>query len=511
MVLVLAGRVVPCDSNDPEAVFKGRVFLDDDGIIAHIATGNGAGPAGFANAPVLDVGDDFILPGLIDLHNHIGYNTLPLWAEPTRTTPYAHHDNWPNAPSYQASITWPSKALAATEPEALLAYVQLRALAGGTTAMQGWPSANRKHVQVLRNIDDETAGGTSRDLIYTSTLTLKPLELAKRAQAQKNGAGFIYHCGEGMVGSLVQREFIDSAHAGCLTSTFIGIHCNSLAEADWARWPQAEAGAVVWSPFSNLWLYGSTTNIKAARRQGVAICIGSDWGPSGTKNILGEIKVAKLVSEKEGLGLSDRDLVAMMTSNPGDVLARCWKKAVGRLTKGAFGDVTVIRAKGRKPVWTQVIEATEADIALVIVNGLARYGDAALMQKAGRPSVKFKLLGKDRRFVIANPDSPDKPWKWQDITKLLKAVIADPKTALTRAEARLRAYAGRMDAPDAPLLLALDMPTGGGAVAGNIRDHADKVVIPPLSSLVHDKKFFTDIKGRGFHGGLLDGLAEFYP
>ena len=40
--------------------------------------------------------------------------------------------------------------------------------------------------------------------------------------------------------------------------------------------------------------------------------------------------------------------------------------------------------------------------------------------------------------------------------------------------------------------------------------HADKVVIPPLSSLVHDKKFFADITGRGFHGGLLDGLAEFY-
>lgn len=510
MVLVLAGRVVPCDQNDPDAVFKGRVFLNDAGSIEHVARGTGGAPAGFANAPVLDLGNDFILPGLIDLHNHIGYNTLPLWAEPTRTTPYAHHDSWPNAPSYQASITWPSKALAATEPEALLAYVQLRALVGGTTAMQGWPTANRKHVQVLRNIDDETAGGTSRDLIYTSTLTLKPLELAKRAQAQRNGAGFIYHCGEGAVGSLVKREFLDSANAGCLTRTFIGIHCNSLAEDDWTRWSEAEAGAVVWSPFSNLWLYGSTTNIAAARRRGVAICIGSDWGPSGTKNILGEIKVAKLVSERDGLGLSDRDLVAMMTSNPGDVLTRCWKKAVGRLIKGAFADVAVIRAAGDKPVWTQVVEATEAEITLVVVDGLARYGNPSLMQKAGRPSAKFRLAGKDRRFAIANPDAPDKPWKWEEFTKLLKAVIADPKTALTRAEARLRAYAGPMDADDAPLLLALDMPTGGGAFAGSIRDNADKVVIPPLSSLVHDKKFFTDITDRGFHGGLLDGLAEFY-
>jgi len=509
-MLVIAGRIAPCDKNEPDAVFAGRVFIDDGGNIEHVGKGNAPTPAGFAAAPVIDVGDNFVVPGLIDLHNHIGYNTLPLWAEPTRKTPYAHHDSWPGAPSYQSSISWPSKALAATEPEALLAYVQLRALAGGTTAIQGWPTANRQHVQVLRNIDDETAGGTSQELIYTSTLTLQPLDLAKKAQAQRNGAGFIYHCGEGTVGSLVQREFIHCANAGCLGKTFIGIHCNSLTSQDWVRWQEADAGAVVWSPFSNLWLYGSTTDVKAAQRQGVSVCIGSDWGPSGTKNVQGEIKVAKLVSQRDGLGLSDRELVAMVTSNPGDVLARCWNKQIGRLSKGAFADVTVVRASGPKPVWTQIVEATEADIALVVVGGVPRYGDAALMGVTGRPTAKFRLAGKDRRFAIANPDKPAKAWQWSEITRLLKNVIADPKAALSRADARMRAYAGPMNSADAPLLLSLDMPTGGSGFAGNIRDHIDKVVVPPLSSLVHDAKFFADIEGRGFHGGLLDGLEGFY-
>ena len=50
-----------------------------------------------------------------------------------------------------------------------------------------------------------------------------------------------------------------------------------------------------------------------------------------------------------------------------------------------------------------------------------------------------------------------------------------------------------------------------GAFAGSIKDHADKIVIPPLASLLHDAKFFADIKGRGFHQGLLDGLKGFYP
>src|SRR5690348_11605768 len=114
MVLVIAGRVVPCDKNDPDAVFQGRVFIDDKGNVEQVAKGNSPAPAGFSAAQVIDVGNDFIVPGLVDLHNHIGYNTLPLWAEPTRKTPYSHHDSWPNAPSYQSSITWPSKALATT-------------------------------------------------------------------------------------------------------------------------------------------------------------------------------------------------------------------------------------------------------------------------------------------------------------------------------------------------------------------------------------------------------------
>ncbi len=89
-------------------------------------------------------------------------------------------------------MSWPANALIQAEPEAVLGYVQLRALVGGTTAIQGWPITNRKHIQVLRDIDDETAGSTGRNLIFTSALTKRPLELAKIAQEQRNGAGFIY-------------------------------------------------------------------------------------------------------------------------------------------------------------------------------------------------------------------------------------------------------------------------------------------------------------------------------
>ena len=170
-------------------------------------------------------------------------------------------------------------------------------------------------MQALRNIDDETAGTTNHGLIRTSTLTLAPLALGQMAQSEKQGAGFIYHCAEGQVNSLVAREFVDTANAGCLGKTFIGIHCSAIAGDDWKRWDKAKAGTAVWSPFSNLWLYGATMDVKAALRQNVTVCIGSDWGPSGTKHVLGELKVAKLANDKLGLGLSDRELVAMLTTS----------------------------------------------------------------------------------------------------------------------------------------------------------------------------------------------------
>ena len=516
MALVIRGRVVPLDPDAPDAVHAGRVYIDNGGSIERVTTDGAAAPAGYGTAPMLDVGENLVLPGFIDLHNHIGFNTLPLWTEPSQKTPFLHHDSWPRAATYAPSISWPANALVQAAPEAVLAYVQLRALVGGTASIQGWPTANRQHVQVLRNVDDETAGGTNHNLIITSALTKAPLDLARVAQQQRAGAGFIYHCAEGQQGTVVAREFADASNAGCLTRTFVGVHLSAVAPADWKRWSKAQGGALAWSPFSNLWLYGMTTDVKAALGQDVSVCLGSDWGPSGTKNVQGEIKVAKIASRKLGLGLSDKDLVHMITANPGDVLARCWKKSVGRLVAGAFGDVTVIRATagekpGAKAVWTQIVESTEADVMLVVYNGIPRYGDAALMTAPTLgPSSPITIGGTKKRFAIPNPAKPAEAWSFSAIAEQLDAVRKDPATALHEADAVRRAFGGRMDAPDAPLDLVLDMPAGGLPMGGDVSKHAKEIVIPPLPSLVHDAKYFKSIKGHGFHGGVLDALAEFY-
>ena len=121
----IRGRIVAV-SNQPEvatsesAVFTGRVWIGDDGRIVAVTRGRKAGPPGSAGATVVDVGSSLVIPGLVDLHNHLAYNTLPLWTEPKQHTPFLHHNSWTKADSYSASTTWPAYALITACPHELL-------------------------------------------------------------------------------------------------------------------------------------------------------------------------------------------------------------------------------------------------------------------------------------------------------------------------------------------------------------------------------------------------------
>ena len=96
----------------------------------------------------------------------------------------------------------------------------------------------------------------------------------------------------------------------------------------------------MWSPFSNLWLYRGTTDVLAARAAGVRICLGADWSPSGSKNLLGELKVADLWNRTHLDGeLTAQEICAMATCNPADAIN--WGDRIGRLKAGLHGDVLV--------------------------------------------------------------------------------------------------------------------------------------------------------------------------
>ena len=107
--------------------------------------------------------------------------------------------------------------------------------------------------------------------------------------------------------------------------------------------------AIVWSPLSNLLLYGQTTDVGAAKAAGVTIGLGADWSPSGSKSILGELKVARAYSELQGGLFSDEELVAMVTRDPAAILKWNGPGGVGTLAQQKIADLTVIRGTGGDP------------------------------------------------------------------------------------------------------------------------------------------------------------------
>ena len=232
--LVISGLVAPMTDGDASDPAPGRVWIRDDRIEA--VTSPGTNVPGFSQAPVVDVGNRYVLPGFIDMHNHLAYNALPLWSEPGRTAPWLHNKHWPDASTYTESITEPAWVYAKACPEALLAYVQLRAMAGGATAIQGWPTANRGYPTVMRNVDSEPVDSGSDDLIYTSVVTKTGDALATAVRRMGDGAGFIYHCAEGQQKSRVLRDYTDLATAEGLLPTLIAIHCCAVDAGNWTKW-----------------------------------------------------------------------------------------------------------------------------------------------------------------------------------------------------------------------------------------------------------------------------------
>ena len=158
MSLVLTGTIIPFDPDGPEVVARGAVYVDDTGTVEAVQPASRRAPAGYTGAPRFASGG-LVFPGLIDLHNHLAYNTLPLWRAPaTRRTAPATSGQGPR-PTAATSRTRP-RPTARRRPAAALRYAEVKAIVGGVTAIQGSPPLTRAFPGwMVRNVEKEKVGG----------------------------------------------------------------------------------------------------------------------------------------------------------------------------------------------------------------------------------------------------------------------------------------------------------------------------------------------------------------
>jgi hypothetical protein len=66
------------------------------------------------------------------------YNVLPLWSPPGQTEPFISRHEWPRHGSCEELVSDPANALGALAGKAHLKYVEVKAVVGGVTAIQGY-------------------------------------------------------------------------------------------------------------------------------------------------------------------------------------------------------------------------------------------------------------------------------------------------------------------------------------------------------------------------------------
>jgi cytosine/adenosine deaminase-related metal-dependent hydrolase len=506
--LVVLGHVLTVDQ-DRRVIEDGAIYIHD-GRIERVGDASSPPPPGYKDAPRVHTGG-VVAPGLIDLHNHLAYNTLPLWVG-RDAPPYTTRYQWPGAPSYQPDVSNPAQALGIAAPAAALRYAEVKAAVGGVTSIQGSPPVTRTFPGwMLRNVEKEQFGHGK--VVFQSVLEATPAQLDATAERLKVGKAFIYHLAEGVAESL-REEFDLLDEHNCVRDGLIGIHSTALTADDYSRWARNGGGAIVWSPFSNLWLYGGTTDVLSARRAGLRVCLGSDWTPSGTRNVLGELKVAARYNRTALHGALDAaDLVEMATANPGDTLARPWGAPVGRIIEGALADLACF-APVRTDPWESVLAATERHVRLVIVGGRPAYGNRSLVGRAGVTDAEAITVSGIRRVVVMTlpqdqlPEDPDlieeANTSWKEVLHRLATVWTDPAEAVRRAR-ESRAFGIE------PLEFVPDMPAGPpGTEARELSaDELDQLVMPEFDGIAHTADFFERLRRTcPDHAEILRDLRE---
>lgn len=400
--LVLVGKVVTM--NDAGDVLpNARVWLAGGKIMA-IARAGEALPDGAKDAPVVD-SKGAIYPGIIDLHNHPEYAIYPLMPIKRK---YRDRYEWRWYDDiYNKRITFPQEVLTRQYYLDLGLeigrYGEYKALAGGTTSLQGGRInlAYSKEECLVRNIENspvESRMASSRVDIGRSSKEWAAM------QAERGKGLLVVHLAEGPSPRMA-TEFGAIKDSNLLGPELIAIHGVGLTEPQLQE--MATAGAkLVWSPLSNFMLYGQTANVAAAKRAGLSISLAPDWAPSGSKSSLGELKVADLVNKHALHGLfSDRELVEMVTRKPAEAMG--WGQRLGQIAEGYLADVLVVDDRAPDP-YRNLIQAIEDNIQLVAVRGEPLYGDVGLLAAArgGEGVETTAIFARAKRSKGMTPNCP---------------------------------------------------------------------------------------------------------
>lgn len=363
----------------PQATLKrGVLTLDAAGNVTCAACD--CGPEG--DALVLDCPSVVVSPGLLNLHDHLGYAGTPPLPHPG--TLYQHRSDWRLGQNGHEPLAFSGGA---TTVE-VLAH-ELRMVLGGATSIVG--AGGRRGL--LRNLD--VAGlseGLLPGVIRAETF---PLDDARSAADSAHclfgskpdtpesialATAYVPHLGEGTNQRAADELTCALGSLGQVGPRSAVVHAMALDRHGASELARLGA-SVVWSPRSNLDLYGATAPVALLSSLGVRIALGTDWLASGSMNLLRELACVRAYDERVlGGRFSPAARWRMVTADAAWALGL--ERRVGELSAGSAGDVTLFTE--RADPHASVVDAHVADVRLVLRQGRPLYGDVELVQAFSR-------------------------------------------------------------------------------------------------------------------------------
>jgi cytosine/adenosine deaminase-related metal-dependent hydrolase len=337
------------------------------GRIAAIGTAPQAGDR------VLDLHGDRVLPGLINAHEHLQLNGFSRLIYRPR---YQNASQWIGDVEGRLHSDPQVRAHRAIAREDRLLLGGLKNLLSGVTTVAHHDPLYDSLTDARFPVRVLSRYGWSHSLFLDGAAQVQSSHHATPAQWP-----WMIHAAEG-TDAAAAAEFECLASLGCVTANTVLIHGVGLSAVQHMQLAQM-GGGLIWCPYSNLQLFGTTVAVRALVSQG-RVALGSDSRISGSRDLLEELQAAAAAS-----GLGSAELAWLVTGGAAQLLRLTDR---GVLERGALADILVL------PAGMALERTTRADVRLVLIGGTARYGDPTYRpaHAAGPEPGRVRVDGHDK-------------------------------------------------------------------------------------------------------------------
>lgn len=396
-----AGTLLEGTVLTPGAVLRGgQVAVNAAGSISCVGCDCSPAASGYTR---VTCPEGVISPGLINTHDHLSYSQNSPHLDTGER--YEHRHDWRIGKRGHTRISTAGSANAAQ-----MSWGELRFLMGGATSTVG----NGGQARLIRNLDQVVnEEGLNQSAVDAETFplgdsvgTLLVNSCAYPgiiALSSVTSDSFEPHIAEG-IDREARNEFLCTSPGALGSVNELGpktgiVQGIGLTAADYAE--MATTGsALVWSPRSNIALYGDTAAAPLAARLGVTVALGSDWIITGSMNLLRELKCAdSLNASYFDHYFSDEALWRMVTVNAAMVTAT--SDVLGSLAPGRVADIAVFDGSVHD-AFRAVIDAEPADVSLVMRGGKALYGDSSVVGALAGGCDNVDVCGTAKQVCIAS-------------------------------------------------------------------------------------------------------------